>query len=76
MQRSDLRPGFSSGKAGAKDAQLVSPRCGNPFSLRQRKTQSTTLGEYEKRHEFALSKTCLPSISAEMRIAASLRSSQ
>ena len=32
MQRSDLRPGFSSGKAGAKDAQLVSPRCGNPFS--------------------------------------------
>ena len=32
MQRSDLSPGFSSGKAGAKDAQLVSPRCGNPFS--------------------------------------------
>ena len=50
--------------------------CGNPFSLRQRKTKSTTLGEYEKRHEFALSKTCLPSISAEMRIATSLRSSQ
>ena len=31
----------------------AAPRRGNPFSLRQRKTQSTTLGEYEKRHEFA-----------------------
>ena len=29
-----LRPGFSSGKAGAKDAQLVSPRCGNPHPRR------------------------------------------
>ena len=27
-----LKPWLFSGKAGAKDAQLVSPRCGNPFS--------------------------------------------
>ncbi len=35
MQRSDLSPGFSGGKAGAKDTQLVSPRCGNPHPRRE-----------------------------------------
>ena len=44
-------------------------RRGNPYSLRQRKTKSSTLGESEKRYEFALRITNLQSFSAGMRIA-------
>ena len=46
-------------------------RRGNPYSLRQRKTKSNTLGESEKRYEFALRITNLQSFSAGMRIATS-----
>ena len=46
-------------------------RRGNPYSLRQRKTKSSTLGESEKRYEFALRITNLQSFSAGTRIATS-----
>ena len=45
-------------------------RRGNPFSLRQHKPKSNTLGEYEKCYEFALSITDWQSFSAGKRIAA------
>ena len=45
-------------------------RRGNPFFLRQHNMKSNTLGEYEKRNEFALSITGLASFSARTRIAA------
>ena len=45
-------------------------RRGNPYSLRQHKTKSNTLGKSEKRHEFAQTAANLPGIPAGMRIAA------
>ncbi len=53
MQRSDLRPGFSSGKAGAKDAQLVSPRCGNPRLRRETGQVGCCLGKFVTLSVFA-----------------------
>ena len=44
-------------------------RRGNPYSLRQHKTKSNTLGKSEKRHEFAQTAANLPGIPAGMRIA-------
>ena len=56
-------PTFCMSLRGAK-------RRGNPFSLRQHKPKSNTLGEYEKCYEFALSITDWQSFSAGKRIAA------
>ena len=44
-------------------------RRGNPFSLRWSMTESSTLGEYAKRHEFARGSANLPGFSAGTRIA-------
>ena len=60
MQRSDLRPGFSSGKAGAKDAQLVSPRCGNPFSPQKNSASWLLFGQIRSRLRIR-PKYCFPS---------------
>ena len=57
MQRSDLSPGFSGGKAGAKDAQLVSPRCGNPHPRRETWQLCGCLGKFVTRFVFARSTT-------------------
>ena len=67
-------PGVSGGKALVRnDTSPLSlrgaKRRGNPYSLRQRKTKSSTLGESEKRYEFALRITNLQSFSAGTRIA-------
>ncbi len=45
-------------------------RRGNPYSLRQGATESSTLGEFVRRNEFATTAANLPSFSAGMRIAA------
>ena len=58
--------GYASPPLSLRGAQ----RRDNPYSLRQHKTKSNTLGNSEKRHEFAQTAANLPGIPAGMRIAA------